>query len=737
MSSKKFTRWIDINNHEACLKIIQRYHIQKETGAPVKIFDVHLIAPILTRLFCVIVSIFRFNQNPYPKYWKSKNLKDFIKRIFGLYKLEVDNLLPLLSTFQTLEFKRFEAPLVSIIIAVHNNWAYTYNCLLSVHNHTHEIEYEIILVNDYSTDLTAENVKSISNITYLENPKNLGFLKSCNRGAKAAKGKYVCFLNNDTQVRPLWLFNMIAIFNNNPHTGLVGSKLIYPYGLLQEAGGLVNHQGEPSNYGRYKDPEICKYNYLRETDYCSGASITLLRVDFEALNGFDEQFAPAYYEDTDLCFSIRYRLHKKVYYQPLSQVIHFEGISSGKVIKKGSVKEYQLFNADKFKNKWRSIFSAFPVANNQTLIADKFNHKDSILFIDSYLPEHDKNSGSRRIFELIKIFKNLNFNIIYLPYDGERREPYYSELNNMGVHIIYRVHAHLKPIKELKEILNKIKIAWISRPEYNKIFAPYIKNKPNITWVYDTVDLHFVRMERHHQINHSATKKTQRQIHKIKKKEINFARSADLTITITEVEGEILRREGARKVGVITNVHLPHTGINKTFSEKAGICFIGGYSHKPNVDAVLWLVNEIMPLVWMKDPSIKLTLLGSEPTKEVYDLQSPNVIVTGYIEDVSEHFISSRICVAPLRYGAGMKGKIGQSLEFGLPVITTDIGAEGMDLVNGHNALIANTKEDFANDILNLYHDEVLWNNISSHSSEAIEKYSPAYIQNKLSEILN
>ncbi|MEJ5962130.1 glycosyltransferase [Pedobacter immunditicola] len=735
MSTKKFTRWIDINSHETCLKITQKYHIRKEAGASVNLLKGSFIVLFLKRLFFVFVSLFRFNKNPYPKYWKSKNLKAFVKRILGFYKLEIENLLPLQSAFPPLSFKPQTAPLVSIIIAVHNNWAYTYNCLQSILKNTAQTDYEIILINDGSTDQTAANIKNISNITYLQNSQNLGFLKSCNKAAKTARGKYICFLNNDTQVRPFWLTNMIAVFHHDPDTGLVGSKLVYPYGLLQEAGGLVDSNGIPSNYGRFEDPEICKFNYLRETDYCSGACITLLKEDFEILNGFDEQFAPAYYEDTDLCFTIRYQLQKKVYYQPLSQVVHFEGISSGKVIKKGSVKEYQLFNADKFKNKWSSVFASFPSGEEKASLADKFNQKDTILFIDSYLPEYDKTSGSRRIFELIKIYRNLNFNIMFLPVDGERREPYYTELSNMGIRIIYTIYDHLQPFEELQELLGKIKIAWISRPEHNRIYAPYIRNNPGITWIYDTVDLHFVRMERGLKINNSATADALKEIEKIKKEEIYFAREADLTISITETEREILKQEGAKKIEVITNVHVPYTGSNKTFKEKTGICFIGGYGHAPNVDAVLWLANEIMPLVWKKDPGIKLTLLGSDPTKAVWDLQSPNVIVTGYLEDVSEHFISSRICVAPLRYGAGMKGKIGQSLEFSLPVITTAVGAEGMDLVNGYNALIANTTEDFANDILNLYQNESLWNLISSNSFQTIEKYSPAYIQNKIKDI--
>ncbi len=342
----------------------------------------------------------------------------------------------------------------------------------------------------------------------------------------------------------------------------------------------------------------------------------MLKTDFELLDGFDEEFTPAYYEDTDPCFSMRYKLNKKVYYQPLSKIIHFEGISSGKIIKAGSVKEYQLINAEKFTKKWASIFRSFP-AHTKLTVADKFDNRDTILFIDFLLPEHDKNSGSRRIFELIKIFRSLNFNILFLPVSGRRSEPYFSELINLGIHIIYGPCDYRKPKRELKEVLHKINIAWISRPEHNKLYAPLIKANPEITWIYDTVDLHFVREERGLKLENALTEEAIKKINRIKEKEVRLSKDADLTIAISDTESELLRLEGAKKVEVITNIHIPYLGKNKTFKEKEGICFIGGYDHQPNIDAVLWLAKEIMPLVWKTYPQITLTLLGSNPTQAI------------------------------------------------------------------------------------------------------------------------
>src|SRR5690606_28744823 len=168
-----------------------------------------------------------------------------------------------------------------------------------------------------------------------------------------------------------------------------------------------------------------------------------------------------------------------------------------------------------------------------------------------------------------------------------------------------------------------------------------------------------------------------------------------------------------------------------------GLLFVGAYDHPPNIDAVQWLVREIMPEVWRELPELTLTLLGSKPTPEVFQLASDRVFVPGYVADVSDYFQTHRLFVAPLRFGAGMKGKIGQSLAYRLPVITSSIGAEGMDLADGKNVLIANTKEEYVTRILALYRDGNLWNTLSSNSHQAIEQYSYKTIQNDVALLLD
>jgi len=280
-----------------------------------------------------------------------------------------------------LSFPKTENPTVSIIICVYNNFIFTYNCLRGIMEHTDpSIPFEIILVNDCSTDETLAELSKIPNLTIYTNKKNLGFVLSCNKGAALAKGNYLCFLNNDTVVQQNWLSSMLELIENDSQIGIVGSKLVFGDGDLQEAGGIVWQDGQTYHYGRRGSIKNKKYNYIREVDYCSGASLLISKSDFDQLNGFDEIYTPGYYEDTDLCFSVKYTLHKKVIYQPASIVVHYEGVTSGTNFNSG-MRKFQRINALKFKNKWKvQLSSKLPnsfMNLNETLIKYEGSRSDN------------------------------------------------------------------------------------------------------------------------------------------------------------------------------------------------------------------------------------------------------------------------------------------------------------------------------------------------------------------------
>lgn len=643
-----------------------------------------------------------------------------------------------LSNPKPLQLQTTLNPIISIIIPVYNKYLYTFNCLNSISkNISYNLAFEVLLIDDCSTDETQESLKEISGIRVIKNSENLGFIRSCNAGAAEAKGKYLFFLNNDTQILPNCVESLLNILEKDVSVGAVGSKLLYPNGKLQEAGGIIWQDATGWNYGRLDSADQPEYNYLRTVDYCSGASLLVITEIFKQLNGFSEQFLPAYYEDTDLCFAIR-QLGYKVIYQPQSQLIHYEGITSGTDLNSG-VKQYQEVNRSKFFKKWEVELKQHYLSDAKLVpqAARRLQGEKTILIIDSYVPLYDRESGCVRLFEILKILLNLKYRIIFFPDNGISEEPYTSTLQQMGIEVLY-VTPKQTDLKQL--LINRLPLVdliWLCRPELCEKYLDLIRYYSRVPVIYDTIDLHFLRIKRQQEFLSKDYQNTNWSWETYQKQEVKFAQASNATLVVTEAEKAILNQLAVDNVWVIPNIHYSHQYGLKSFEQRFGLLFIGSYNHPPNIDAVVWLCNEIMPIIWQTHPEIQLTLLGSNLKDEVKALASERVLVKGYVEDVEPYFLENRVFVAPLRFGAGMKGKIGQSMSYGMPTVTTTIGAEGMGLKDGYDVLIADQAKSFAQQVISVYENSQLWNTIAQNSLKSIQQYNPVAVQKKLQNLFS
>jgi GT2 family glycosyltransferase len=631
------------------------------------------------------------------------------------------------------ERKAGQPSLVTIIIPVFGKIDYTLRCLRSIAGTWSEsINANVIVVDDGSPDSSVHELIGIPGVTVLRNGTNAGYLRSTNRGAALADTRYLCFLNNDTEVRNGWLDALVSTAEDDEAIGAVGSKLLYPDGTLQEAGGIIWSDATGWNYGRGDDPNKPEYNIARDVDYCSAASL-LVRTDiFRSIGGLDERYAPAYYEDADLCFAIR-NLGFRVVYEPRSELVHYEGVSSGTDVSSG-IKRYQELNRPKFAEKWQQALTRHlppDAANVERAVTRKL--AKAILVIDSYVPLHDREAGSNRLFKIIQILRDLRYDVLFFPDNGAPIEPYSGDLRRLGVDILYCPPDGTKQQEMLAAFLRRVEVAWICRPELAEKYLPAIREaSAGIPIIYDTIDLHFTREKKRFELEGGDAKLWQR----LQTVELGMARAANLVVTVTDVERKILADYDIDAVAVIPTVHDVEEHEDISFASRTGLLFIGGYAHTPNVDAAEWLCKDVMPLVWQAEPEITVTLVGSNPTPAVLALRSDRVRVTGFVAQIKPLFEEARLFVAPLRYGAGMKGKIGQALSFGLPFVTTTVGVDGYPLEDGKNCLIADDARSFAEAIVKLYRDPEMWERFRDEGAATIADLGRDAVRGRLEALL-
>src|SRR5438876_264170 len=588
-----------------------------------------------------------------------------------------------------LAFVDSKEPRVTIIVPMYGKPLLTYTCLKSIQANSPPGSYEVLIVDDASAEPASISLAAVTGVRFLRNDTNVGFVRSCNSGASLARGAILVFLNNDTVVTPGWLEALTAVLREHPDAGLVGAKLIYPDGRLQEAGGVVWRDASAWNYGRGDDPHKPEYNYLREVDYCSGACLAVDRALFDQIGGFDVRFAPAYCEDTDFAFAVR-AAGRKVYYQPLATIVHFEGATSGTDLSSGA-KRYQVVNQGTFLAKWADELKRHrPNGLAPELERDRWARR-RVLAIDACMLTPDQDSGSQRTQQVLHLLVKLGCKVTFIADNLEYRQPYVTMLQQAGVEVQFHPYA-----RSISEFLGKhgseFDIVIIAR---HYIVAKHIDAvrafAPNALVVFDTHDLHFLREERLAALEGvgaaTATAGSSREA------ELALIRKADVTLVVSPAEqgllGELLPEAN---VMVLSNMHeLKSRG--KSFAEREGLVFIGGFRHPPNTDAMLWYVREILPRLREKLPGIRTYVVGSDVPVTIKKSAAEDFIVTGYVPDITPFFTGCRVSISPLRYGAGVKGKINLAMSYGVPVVATSSSIEGMYLTPGIDVLVGDDPE--------------------------------------------
>lgn len=623
-------------------------------------------------------------------------------------------------------------PRTSIVVPAYGEPLLTFSCLASIARHTGG-DYEVIVVDDASAQPLSDALAEVTGVRFERNARNLGFIGTCNRAATLAHGNTLVFLNNDTLVTAGWLDALLRVLDDHADAGLVGAKLVYPDGRLQEAGGIVWRDGSAWNLGRDDDADRPEWNYVREVDYCSGACLAVPRSLFAELGGFDTRYAPAYYEDADLAFAVRASGYR-VFYQPAARIVHFEGRTSGTDLTQG-VKRHQAINQEAFASKW-----SFALASHRPNGVQAARERDRwatrrLLVIDAcmLMPDHD--AGSVRMQAILELATSLRCKATFVADNLEYREPYVSALQQCGVEVLF--HPYVRSIAEL--LLTRSREFDVILLSRHYIAARHIdtvrRAAPRALIVFDTVDLHFLREERLAALDGGRAAALSARAKR--NEELALIAKADVTLVVSPVEQEVLRELApASRVMRLSTIHEPVREA-APWSSRRGLLFIGGFQHPPNVDAVLWYAREILPHVRRVLPGVKTYVIGSRVPASIGALAAADFAILGYVPDIVPYLAGCRVSISPLRYGAGVKGKINTAMSHGLPVVATTASVEGMHLTDGVDVLVADEPEAFARAIARVYEDRELWERLSVAGRRNIgQHFSRAIAREALTELL-
>ena len=614
-----------------------------------------------------------------------------------------------------------EQPRVSIVIPVHGQYTVTRRCLAAIAYAPTAVAYELIVVDDGSSDATSEWLAAEApGVRVVRHDFARGFNQACCSGAAVARGELVVLLNNDTEPCAHWLDELLDPFERWADTGLVGAQLIFANGHLQEAGGIVWGNGEPWNYGRGGNPYDPRHAYARQVDYVSGAALAIRAELWRQVGGFSPEFSPAYYEDTDLAFKVR-QAGLTVRYAPLARVIHHEGISNGSNTEAAEgLKRYQAINGPLFTKKWAAAFEgpSEPNLREAEQIKDR-GISGRALFLDHDTPRPDRDAGSHAALVEMELVQALGWKISFLPANLAWLGRYTEELQRRGIEALHAPFV-LSLEQLLRERGGEFELIYITRYTVALQALPLIaRHAPQARILFCNADLHHLRQlraARAQELEGAAAERALEQVREVQRQELEVIGQVHLTLSYSEVEQAVIEAEtlGAAPTApcpwVIEAPQQP-----APLAGRSGLAFLGSYGHPPNREAVEHFLATIWPPLRQRHPQLQLHLYGSGMPSQLHEQwgSQPGVVVEGWVADPATVYARHRLFIAPLRSGAGLKGKVAAAAAHGIPQVLSPVAAEATGLRHRQEIWMARTPAEWHDAIEQLCHNDSLWQAMS------------------------
>ena len=581
---------------------------------------------------------------------------------------------------------------VSIIVPAYNKWTLTLNCLRSLVVAEHRADgFEVILADDASSDETMQIAQQNPWLQHVRMERNSGFIDNCNHAAEAARGEVLLFLNNDTLVGNGWLGALLASLNRRPGAGVVGSQVYSSDGKLLESGGIIWANGDVWNHGQgFKPQRWFELDHEREVDYVSGCAIAIRKQLWQRLGGFDTHYRPAYCEDTDFCLRTR-DAGMTVVVQPHSRILHLEGLSNARSTEAG-LKRFQLSNLEKLRKRWRRVLlTEQPIDMSRQLQAsDRGLRRGPVaMVVDHYFPTPDQDAGSRCTQALVSSLVALGFKVIFLPENFAPMESYRRRLENWGVLCLWGDEISRTWPEWMEKQIERLDLILYNRPHVTARFLTTLTRLyPQAYRIYNTHDLHGWRERLEAKIADTPLELLQAPPEPSASldelctpQEKHILHNMHKVISISPKETALLQQHFKRGVHTVPGYISRWLGAGAGRDQASrAVLFVGSFGHRPNRVGLDWFINRVWPLL---SKEAKLIVVGSNcpPELEQQLQDTEGVVFEGSVSDdrLAELYASTRISVAPLPYGAGLKGKVVEALSWGHRIIGSAYAFEGLD----------------------------------------------------------
>ena len=620
-----------------------------------------------------------------------------------------------------IRFPTSEHPLVSIILIFYNQAHLSLLCLNSILENA-DVNYELIIVDNKSTDSTSNLLQSLENVVIVENKSNLGFVKAVNLGASRASGKYLLLLNNDATLEPRTLSSAIATFEMDQKIGAVGGKIKLLDGTLQEAGSIIWDDGACLGYGRNSNPESPEFNFVRDVDYCSGAFLLTSVELFRDLDGFDESFAPAYYEESDFCVRLKQKGFRIVY-DPRAEITHYEFASIGGMENAHFLQlEHQKLFCSKHRNYLRTRLKNKSFNIFKARIANQY---PNLLMIDDRVPHPSLGAGYPRCNDILSELSKMPINVSFYPLlfpDDTWAEIQSTLPGNIEV---IREKGKKALLDFLLERVEHYQFILISRIHNMEFFRQIISGKSEL---FEGVDIIYdaEALTAHREImRRSLTLKplTPEEESELIRNEVEQTKIARSVIAVSHREAKTFLNNGVNNVHVLGHTIKATPGEN-LFTERKGFLFVGALRDdgSPNVDSLLWFIINALPLIESQIPEAKLYVIGDNSAPSLTMVSKANVLFEGKSDNLQEIYNNCRVFIAPTRFAAGIPHKIHEASSNGVPCVSTSLLAEQLEWSPEQELLVGDTGIQFASQCVRLYQDAKLWKKIRASSLNAVQR---------------